>query len=594
MDARRVPHTAEIGGADQVDLRQWPLIGRDDELDLATSALATGGCVVLTGTAGVGKTRLAHEMLARAAKDGDRAEWVTATQSAATIPLGPVAHLIPDTSIGGDRDATLRGIVGALRRDDGTRLLLGIDDAHLLDNASAALVQLLVAGGTARAVVTVRSGEPAPDSIASLWKDGSAPLVALQALSRAEVESVVMNVLDGPVDGATLHFLWESSRGNALFLRELVQHGIESGALFRKQGLWRWPGQLELGDRLHNLVEMRIGTLNGVERAALELLAVGQPLTIDCLRRLRIADIVAQLERRSLVAPEPAREGSRSRIHSSARSSVSACRRPGETKCCSNWPTRSKRQATALRPISFASRCGASRPAIALGPNRLGLRRLRALRLWEPVVAERLARAALDAGAEMEATYVLGAALSDQSRPDEALAAFRSARSMAGSDRLRAAVAADEAGVLSHQLGRLSDAEQVLRETLEHVRDPEAREVLEGGRAAIVVSGGFATTGGIEPPTDTVPTAALAALIENAAAGHLDLAVRIATDQLATAPEWTDDFPKLELYMHLARSWALLLRGDLIDAQARVDAGTRKRWRLARSSHGSPGASCAA
>ncbi len=108
------------------------------------------------------------------------------------------------------------------------------------------------------------------------------------------------------------------------------------------------------------------------------------------------------------------------------------------------------------------------------------------------------------------------------------------------------------------------------------VRDPEAREVLEGGRAAIVVSGGFATTGGIEPPTDTVPTAALAALIENAAAGHLDLAVRIATDQLATAPEWTDDFPKLELYMHLARSWALLLRGDLIDAQARVDAGYKE------------------
>ena len=111
------------------------------------------------------------------------------------------------------------------------RLLLGIDDAHLLDDASAALVQLLVAGGTASAVVTVRSGEPVPDAIASLWKDGPAPLVALQALARAEVEAVVTTVLDDPVDGATLHFLWESSRGNALFLRELVRHGVESGAL---------------------------------------------------------------------------------------------------------------------------------------------------------------------------------------------------------------------------------------------------------------------------------------------------------------------------------------------------------------------------
>ena len=84
MDTRRVSHTAEVRGTDHVDLRRWPLIGRDDEMELATSALATGGCVVLTGTAGVGKTRLAREVLARAATDGDRAEWVTATQSAAT------------------------------------------------------------------------------------------------------------------------------------------------------------------------------------------------------------------------------------------------------------------------------------------------------------------------------------------------------------------------------------------------------------------------------------------------------------------------------------------------------------------------------
>ena len=84
------------------------------------------------------------------------------------------------------------------------RLLLGVDDAHLLDDASAALVHLLVTSGAASAIVTVRSGEQAPDSVVSLWKDGPAPLVVLQALSRAEVETIVTTVLQDPVDGATL------------------------------------------------------------------------------------------------------------------------------------------------------------------------------------------------------------------------------------------------------------------------------------------------------------------------------------------------------------------------------------------------------
>ena len=48
----------------------------------------------------------------------------------------------------------------------------------------------------------------------------------------------------------------------------------------------------------------------------------------------------------------------------------------------------------------------------------------------------------VEAGPEMEAAYVLGAALSDQNRAEDALEAFRQARMLAGPDRLRAAIAA--------------------------------------------------------------------------------------------------------------------------------------------------------
>jgi DNA-binding CsgD family transcriptional regulator len=167
---------------------------------------------------------------------------------------------------------------------------------------------------------------------------------------------------------------------------------------------------------------------------------------------------------------------------------------------------------------------------------------------------------------------LLGGALSDQNRADEALDALRTARSLPGPERLRASIAADEAGVLSHQLGRLAEGERVLSETLEELSDPEARALVEGARAAILVSTGNATTGEPAPVTSGVPTAVLAAVIEHATAGRLDLAVQLASECLTAAGEWSDEFAAIELFLQLTEAWALVLRGDLRDAQARADA----------------------
>ena len=46
--------------------------------------------------------------------------------------------------------------------------------------------------------------------------------------------------LDGEVEGATMQRLWEATRGNALFLRELVSQGLERGTLSADTGVWRW------------------------------------------------------------------------------------------------------------------------------------------------------------------------------------------------------------------------------------------------------------------------------------------------------------------------------------------------------------------
>jgi DNA-binding CsgD family transcriptional regulator len=571
MDARRGPNTdAHSGG--RVDLSRWPLIGRDDELALATAALASSGCVVLTGSAGVGKTKLAHEVLARVQRADDRTEWIAATHSAATVPLGAVARLVPDATIGRGRDATLRSIVRVLREENDTRLLLGVDDAHLLDDASATLVHLLVTGGTAAAVVTVRSGEPAPDAIAALWKDGDARLVALQELARSEVETLVTTVLHDAIDGATLRFLWETSRGNALLLRELVCHGVESDALRREDGMWRWQGQLEVGDRLQAVVAMRMGTLDEGERPALELLAVGEPLSVECVRRLNITDAAAQLELRGLVTAR-SREGEVRLAHPLFGEVVRAAM-PGTRRAEVQLELADAVEATCDGSSAEQFRVALWRVDSGdyTRPKQMRAAAVRAMRLWEPVAAERLARAALVAGPDAEASHLLGAALMDQNRPVEALDVFRVARDLADSDALRALVAIDLAAALSHQLRRPSDAQRILDEALDQVIDPDARARIEASRAAMVVSAGYATTGAAETLAD-VPTGALAAVIEHATKGHFNLAAHLASEWLATAPTWTEDYPTIELYFQLAQSWTLVLSGYITEAQVRADAG---------------------
>jgi hypothetical protein len=128
----------------------WPLVGRSAELAALTATIADAhpGGMVLAGAVRVGKTRLAREAVDRTAA-GRAVAWVAATQAAASIPFGAVSHLLPATErFGADRLETLRRAADLLAEQQRGRLLvLGVDDAHLLDDASAALVHLLVLRG---------------------------------------------------------------------------------------------------------------------------------------------------------------------------------------------------------------------------------------------------------------------------------------------------------------------------------------------------------------------------------------------------------------------------------------------------------------
>jgi hypothetical protein len=82
-------------------------------------------------------------------------------------------------------------------RASGGRFILGVDDAHLLDEQSAAQIHQLVIRGQVSAVVTMRAGEPAPDAVTALWKDGLARRLVVRPLPPRAVDAVLGHVL-GP------------------------------------------------------------------------------------------------------------------------------------------------------------------------------------------------------------------------------------------------------------------------------------------------------------------------------------------------------------------------------------------------------------
>jgi hypothetical protein len=99
---------------------------------------------------------------------------------------------------GGDPTHLLRQARRTLLADPGrTGVVIAVDDAHLLDPLSALLVHQIVLHGAATVMVTVRSGEPAPDAITALWKDGLLERLEVQALNRVEITVIESPGLDG-------------------------------------------------------------------------------------------------------------------------------------------------------------------------------------------------------------------------------------------------------------------------------------------------------------------------------------------------------------------------------------------------------------
>jgi hypothetical protein len=93
------------------------------------------------------------------------------------------------------------------------------------------------------------------------------------------------------------------TRGNALFLRQLVDGEIEAGQLREAGGVWQWSGRPAVSAGLAELVQSRMGRLPEPLIEVVDVLALGEPLGVPVLSRLTSPPDVEEAEVRGLIDP---------------------------------------------------------------------------------------------------------------------------------------------------------------------------------------------------------------------------------------------------------------------------------------------------
>jgi tetratricopeptide (TPR) repeat protein len=354
--AERVPAYPVIAAREAADAGRGlggveaPLVGRERELRLAQEALlelagGNGGVLVVSGEAGLGKTRLLGELRRTG---GARARWIEGrcVSYGESLPYWPFQGVLRDwlgrwPSAEGLRaalDAECRRLLGKGAQEverplaimlglEGaepaagagpellqqrihtsfaellrqlaaeTPLVVALDDLHWADPSSIALLERVLGVTRESQLLLVLSGRPDPEhpfdelrarAAAECGEDLRA--VELDALE----EDAERGLLAGLIGTGTLPErlegeLLERAEGNPFYLEELVRSMADAGALTRTNSGWRFESDapVEVPDTVEKVVLARLDRLPTATQEVLRAAAVlGRRFSVTLLERV--------------------------------------------------------------------------------------------------------------------------------------------------------------------------------------------------------------------------------------------------------------------------------------------------------------------
>jgi DNA-binding SARP family transcriptional activator len=299
-----------------------PLVGRANELRLIESAFdralveRTPQLVAVVGQAGVGKSRLVGELLARV---GGRATvlYGRCLSYGEGITFWPVRELVREAVGAAEKDSA-ESVAAALREllgdgDDlaqlvglfglgdpaasGTELFLAVrtllerlareqpvvvvfDDLEHAEQALLDLVDFLVDWSRDVPLTVVCIGRPELLERRTAWAGGrsSTISVSLDALSETDCAVLLENLLGGAsLEPGTFERFTAAAEGNPLFLEQLVSMLIDDGLLQQEGGRWVATGDLaavSVPPSIQLLLAARLDRLSQDELTVLECAAV--------------------------------------------------------------------------------------------------------------------------------------------------------------------------------------------------------------------------------------------------------------------------------------------------------------------------------
>nr|WP_197415147.1 LuxR family transcriptional regulator [Mycobacterium sp. M26] len=429
----------------------------------ALTAPDTSG-VVICGGAGVGKSRLAHEALASAETSGFDTRWVAGASSARQIPLGAFSAWTPSSAT--DTVHLVRGVIDALTgAGRNKRVALLVDDAHLLDDLSAFVVHQLVQRRAATVILTVRDDEPVSASVQEIWKAGRFTWLDLAPLTREQTVALLGATLGERVDAVAAEQLWRLTQGNALYLRTIVEQEVSDGRLTQSGSVWHWTGDPVLPPDLVGLIETRMGSLADPLGDVIDVLAVAEPLELAILTNLTDPAAIEEAETRNLIRVDGPGDG-RVRVAHPLYSEVRRRKSPRTRLRRLRGMVATELAARGSDDIALLVRRAALSVESDLPPDAdLLLTAARgAVWLADLHLAERLAAAAIDAGAGPEANLLRGHALSwlGQGQAAESVLAPLAGREL--EDAVRARLAFLRASNTLWALGSPDDAGSIIEE----------------------------------------------------------------------------------------------------------------------------------